>query len=71
LHHVRPRLEGHVDWLEYADWWNPILQDPLRVQDGMAKIDPAQGSGVSWNEKTVGRYSASGIHIDRCPAPGG
>jgi mandelate racemase len=27
-------------WLEYADWWNPILQDPLEVQNGMAIPGP-------------------------------
>jgi mandelate racemase len=45
-------------WLEYADWWNPILDDPLRIKDGMAVVDTALGTGVSWDEKTVERYSA-------------
>ena len=43
-------------WLEYADWWNPILADPLRVKDGMS--DPADviGSGTEWNEAAVERF---------------
>ena len=45
-------------WLEYADWWNPILGDPLRIVDGMAVVDTALGSGVSWDEKAVERFSA-------------
>ena len=32
--------------LEYADWWNPILAEPLRVEKGVAIVSdamPAQG----------------------------
>jgi mandelate racemase len=46
-------------WLEYADWWNPVLSDPLQIKDGMAVVDDAAGSGVSWDEKAVARYSVS------------
>jgi mandelate racemase len=45
-------------WLEYADWWNPILRDPLRIEDGMAVVDTAVGTGVTWNASAVERYSA-------------
>jgi len=44
-------------WLEYADWWNPILEHPIRIDKGMALIDGALGSGVSWNESAVDQYS--------------
>ena len=44
-------------WLEYADWWNPVLAEPIRVDDGMAMVDAALGSGVSWNEDAVAQYS--------------
>jgi mandelate racemase len=45
-------------WLEYADWWNPILAEPLRVEKGMAIIDEAIGTGVDWNEDAVRRFAA-------------
>jgi mandelate racemase len=45
-------------WLEYADWWNPILAEPLQVQDGMAVGGAAVGTGVAWDEKAVERSSA-------------
>ena len=45
-------------WLEYADWWNPILAEPLRVEKGMAIVDDAIGTGVEWNEKAVRRFAA-------------
>jgi mandelate racemase len=45
-------------WLEYADWWVPILVEPLRVVDGMAVVDNTVGSGVEWNEDAVRRFAA-------------
>lgn len=45
-------------WLEYVDWWSPILASPLRIEHGMAQCDAAIGSGVSWNEKAVERFLA-------------
>jgi mandelate racemase len=43
-------------WLEYADWWNPILAEPLRVEIGMAQCEGVTGSGVEWNEAAVEKY---------------
>jgi mandelate racemase len=45
-------------WLEYADWWNPILSEPLRVEGGLAQVGDAVGSGVDWNEEAVARFAA-------------
>jgi mandelate racemase len=45
-------------WLEYIDWWNPILAAPLQIENGMAILDNAIGTGVEWNEDAVGRYAA-------------
>ncbi len=44
-------------WLEYADWWNPIVKEPLRVEKGMAIVDDSPGAGVEWNEDAVRRFS--------------
>jgi mandelate racemase len=43
-------------WLEYADWWNPVVADPLRIVDGFASVAGAAGTGVSWNEAVVDRF---------------
>lgn len=43
-------------WLEYADWWNPIVAEPLVVEGGFANPAGVQGSGVSWNEKAVEQF---------------
>ena len=45
-------------WLEYADWWNPVLASPLRIERGMARIDGVRGTGVEWNEAAVQRFLA-------------
>ena len=45
-------------WLEYADWWNPILAEPLRVKGGNATFEGVVGSGVAWNEDALTRYAA-------------
>ncbi len=63
--HLWPEVSAHLlcctptaDWLEYADWWNPVLAQPLRVEKGMAVPDDGPGSGVSWDERAIDRYSA-------------
>ena len=45
-------------WLEYADWWNPVLREPLRIERGMATVEGATGSGVDWNEETIAKFCA-------------
>lgn len=45
-------------WLEYADWWNPVLVEPLGIENGMAVVDDTVGTGVDWNEDAVSRFSA-------------
>ena len=45
-------------WLEYADWWNPILAEPLCVENGMAIVGDKIGTGVNWNEDAVSRFEA-------------
>jgi mandelate racemase len=45
-------------WLEYADWWNPILAEPLQIEMGQAIIAENLGTGVEWNEEAVSQFSA-------------
>jgi mandelate racemase len=40
-------------WLEYADWWNPILQTPLQLKNGFAVVSDAPGSGISFDAQAV------------------
>jgi mandelate racemase len=43
-------------WLEYADWWNPVLAEPLRIENGLAVASGVLGTGVSWNEEAVAKF---------------
>jgi mandelate racemase len=44
-------------WLEYADWWNPIVAEPLKIENGMTNATSVVGTGVEWNEEVVNRYA--------------
>lgn len=43
-------------WLEYCDWWNPILAEPLVVENGIAQLSDTPGNGMRWNEEAVAKY---------------
>jgi mandelate racemase len=45
-------------FLEYADWWNLVLAEPLQIASGMVIVDGVVGTGVVWNEKAVERFGA-------------
>jgi len=51
-------LTPTAHWLEYADWWNPIVAEPLRIENGMATVESAPGSGLAWNEDAVARFAS-------------
>jgi mandelate racemase len=44
-------------WLEYVDWFEPILAEPLRIDAGNALVGERPGSGIEWNEDAVRRYA--------------
>ena len=45
-------------WLEYVDWANPVLEEPVRIRDGMAIGAAGPGLGMKWNEKAVKKFLA-------------
>jgi mandelate racemase len=49
-------LTPTAHWLEYADWWNPVLREPLRVEGGMATCAGTVGTGVEWNEEAIAKF---------------
>jgi len=61
--HLFPETSAHLlavtptrHFLEYVDWADAILAEPLAIEDGAAVIPDRPGTGVSWNEKAVERY---------------
>jgi mandelate racemase len=47
---------GH--WLEYVDWADAVLQEPLRIEKGFALPSSRPGLGLHWDEKAVKRLLA-------------
>ena len=39
-------------WLEYVDWADVLLNEPLRIEDGCAVPD-RPGAGMVWDEAAV------------------
>ncbi len=51
------RVSESADWLEWSDWAEPILIDPLLVKDGYAIVPDKPGNGIEWNEDAVRRFA--------------
>ena len=43
-------------WLEWVDWAEPLLDEPLRIVDGHAVVPERPGNGLVWNAKAVEKY---------------
>jgi len=61
--HLFPEVSAHLlaatptaHWLEYMDWANPILAEPLKIANGHAIIPDRPGNGLVWNADAVARY---------------
>jgi mandelate racemase len=61
--HLFPEVSAHLlaatptcHFLEYVDWADRIVREPLRIVDGHAVIPDRPGSGVIWDDKSVERY---------------
>jgi mandelate racemase len=51
-------LTPNAHWLEYMDWWNPIVAEPLRIENGVAMVEGVAGTGVAFAEKAVAAFAA-------------
>ena len=59
--HLFPEVSCHLlavtptaHWLEFVDWADPVLQEPLTVRDGLVSIPEKP---MLWNEEAVRRYT--------------
>ncbi len=60
--HLFPEVSAHLlaatptaDWLEYVDWADAFVQEPLKIVDGMAIVPARPGSGLEWDVQSVQR----------------
>ena len=61
--HLFPEVSCHLlaatptcHWLEYVDWADAVLKQPMEVKEGHAVIPTRPGVGIEWNEAAVEKY---------------
>jgi mandelate racemase len=61
--HLYPEVSAHLlaatpsrHFLEYIDWADKILEQPLKIVDGFAVTPERPGNGLSWDKKAVEKY---------------
>ena len=61
--HLFPEVSVHLlaatptcHYLEYVDWADKLLEEPLKIVDGFAVAPDRPGNGLSWDRSAVERY---------------
>jgi mandelate racemase len=61
--HLFPEVSAHLlaatptcHFLEYVDWANGLLTEPLRIVDGHAVVPERAGNGLQWDAAAVARH---------------
>jgi mandelate racemase len=61
--HLFPEVSAHLlaatptcHWLEYVDWADKIVEEPLKIEDGFAIVPERAGNGLTWDKKAVEKY---------------
>jgi mandelate racemase len=61
--HLFPEVSAHLlaatptrHWLEWVDWADAIVEEPLRIEDGFAVVPERPGNGLSWNKTAMEKY---------------
>lgn len=61
--HLFPEVSAHLlaatptcHYLEYVDWADLLVREPLVIRDGQAIIPARPGNGLVWDDAAVARY---------------
>jgi mandelate racemase len=61
--HLYPETSAHLlavtptaHFLEYVDWADKVIQEPLQIVDGEAVVPDRPGHGIVWDKAAVERY---------------
>jgi len=61
--HLFPEVSAHLlaatptcHYLEYVDWADALVQEPLAIVGGHAVVPERPGNGMIWNKDAVARY---------------
>jgi mandelate racemase len=62
--HLFPEISAHLlavaptaHYLEYVDWANPVLREPLVIEQGQAIIPDRPGHGMTWDEAAIAKLA--------------
>lgn len=65
--HLSPEFSAHAlaatptrHWLEFMDWGQELITDPLVPRGGYARPRDTPGAGIEWNESAVARCLVEG-----------
>lgn len=58
--HLVPEISAHLlaatptcHWLEYVDWANAVLEEPLEIRAGFAELPDRPGLGLRWRREAI------------------
>jgi mandelate racemase len=61
--HLFPEVSAHLlaatptcHFLEYVDWADRLVREPLRIVEGAAVVPERPGNGLVWDQAAVARY---------------
>jgi mandelate racemase len=61
--HLFPEVSAHLlaatptcHYLEYVDWADKVIEEPVQIVDGHAVVNNRSGNGLTWNAEAVKRY---------------
>jgi mandelate racemase len=61
--HLFPEVSAHLlaatptaHWLEYVDWAQAIVEEPLLIAGGCAQLPSRPGNGLLWDEAAVAHH---------------
>jgi mandelate racemase len=61
--HLFPEVSAHLlaatptaHWLEWVDWAEVLVEEPLVIDDGFAIVPTRPGNGLTWRADAVARY---------------
>jgi mandelate racemase len=65
--HLLPEISVHLlaatpmcHYLEYVDWADAILEEPLQIQGGFARVPDRPGTGLRWRPEALKAASRTG-----------
>lgn len=63
--HLYPEVSCHLlaatptaHWVEYMDWADAVVAEPLRIENGCVIVPDRPGNGITWDEAKIAKLPA-------------